>query len=1444
MAEILGCGEADLLHRSAFDFVFPEDFEAAHQLMQQRQQGQHDELDFRYRRLDGSEVWLHVNATPVLDERGHYAGALGLFTDIPQRRHAERALQEQREWFEVTLASIGDAVIATDTAGQVTFLNSMAVALTGWPADAARGQPLETVFRILQEKTRQPAENPVTKALREGTVVGLANHTILVAKDGSECPIDDSAAPIKDSKGQTIGVVLIFRDVTERRRAEETRLRLAAIVESSEDAIVSKGLDGTIISWNAGAERVYGYTAAEMVGKPFSLLVPPDRTDEVQDSLRHLQQGERLDHFETTRLRKDGTLIDVSVSYSPVKDQEGHLVGTAVITRDITQRKRAEEALRARERQLELVTNNAPVLITHCDTQRRFKFVNKAYAERFGLHPRDLVGKHFAEIMGPEAYAAIAPFVDKVLSGQPVNFEIEVPYRTLGTQYMQCAYQPELDGQGRVIGFVAALQNVTEAKRIERSLLEEARTTETLYRISQALAAELELQQIVQIVTDEATQLTGADFGAFFYNVLDEQGEAYTLYTIAGVPREKFAQFPMPRNTAIFEPTFRGKGVVRLDDVTQDPRYGQNAPHRGMPQGHLPVRSYLAVPVVSRSGEVLGGLFFGHAQVGVFTERHERLVVSIAAQAAVAIDSARLYKQARESEARLAAIINYSPAIIFLKDLQGRYLLVNRRFEEYAQASGIPGPYVGKTDAEILPARMADQFRADDLEVIQTKQVKVYEETTEFEGKKRIGLTTKFPLLNEAGEVYAVCGINLDITERMQAEAALRDSEERLRLALEAGHMGVWDWNLRTNAITWSDNLEPIHGYAPGTFGGTLEAFQNLIHPADRELVNQAVARALQEQSAYDIEFRNLWPDGSVHWMAGKGKTFLEQGQPVRMVGIGMDITDRKRTEQDIRFLADASATLAGLVDYESTLQKVARLAVPTFADWCAVDMLDDKGALRRVAVAHVDPSRVELAHELHRRFPPDPTAPQGVWNIVRTGKAEIVAEIRDELLTSSVKDPELLKIMRELGLRSYMGVPLRIRGKVLGVITFIAAESGRRYGPRDLSVAEDLANRAAVAIENARLYQEVREADRRKDEFLATLAHELRNPLAPIRNALHVLKMSGITEGMLGQARDMAERQVHHLTRLVDDLLDVSRIMRGKIELRRERVDLGTIVTRAIETARPVIDAEGHELTVTLPPDPLWLEADLVRLSQVVANLLTNAARYTESKGHIWVTAGTEGQEAVIRVRDTGIGIAPEMLPRIFDMFTQAGSIGSRSQSGLGIGLTLVRSLVELHGGRVEAHSQGLGQGAEFIVRLPLASVNRHVETTTQGATSTVPPQTRRILVVDDNVDAADSLAMLLRLEGHEVQVAHDGPTALRLAEAQPPEIAFLDIGMPVMSGHDLARRFRENAALGHILLVAMTGWGQDQDRRRTKEAGFDHHLVKPVELEALHRVLAAGTS
>lgn len=420
---------------------------------------------------------------------------------------------------------------------------------------------------------------------------------------------------------------------------------------------------------------------------------------------------------------------------------------------------------------------------------------------------------------------------------------------------------------------------------------------------------------------------------------------------------------------------------------------------------------------------------------------------------------------------------------------------------------------------------------------------------------------------------------------------------------------------------------------------------------------------------------------------------------------------------------------------------------------------------------------------------------------------------------------------------------PLLAYGRTLGVLTLVNGPSRGSYSPADLALCHDLASRAAVAADNARLYQSIQEADRRKNEFLAMLAHELRTPLAPIRNAVQMMRKTGPQESQLNQARDMIDRQATHMARLIDDLLDMSRISQGKILLRKEPLDLTELVRATVEDYRASLEKAGLTLEGEMPAESFMLLGDRTRLWQVIGNVLHNAGKFTDPGGRVTVRLGREGENKTARlsVRDTGIGIEPEMLARVFETFSQADRSLDRSRGGLGLGLSLVKGLVEQHGGAVEAYSAGLGHGTEVIIRLPLDdSLAR-----SKGAAPARAPQgsSYRVLVIEDHVDTAESMRVLLRLCGHQVELASTGAAGIETARSFRPHIVLCDIGIPGgMDGYGVARGFRQDATLAATYLIAVTGYGQEEDRRRSREAGFDVHLTKPVDFEDLQRLLATA--
>jgi signal transduction histidine kinase len=516
-------------------------------------------------------------------------------------------------------------------------------------------------------------------------------------------------------------------------------------------------------------------------------------------------------------------------------------------------------------------------------------------------------------------------------------------------------------------------------------------------------------------------------------------------------------------------------------------------------------------------------------------------------------------------------------------------------------------------------------------------------------------------------------------------------------------------------------------------------------------------------------------------------------------------------------FLTRAGAILGQSLDQRVTMQAVVQLPIPILADVAALVMPgEEQSAIHTCISAYRDTDGpvVEESVPLQSLDGDLAAAINRAWD---SAQSQVNSE-------------------------KAIAFPLRARGNTFAIFGLSRGPSRRSFSQGELTVAESFTSRASSALENARLYREVQNADRQKNEFLSMLAHELRNPLAPIRNANELLLLKAADPTKVRWAQGVIERQINHLVRLVDDLLDVSRLTLGKIRLSIERVPVEKAISQAVEAIQPLMDQFCHTLHVTFPPQATHIMGDEARLTQVLINLLNNAAKYTEPGGKISVKAGLENGLLVIRIRDTGVGISPELLPKVFDLFTQAHRTLDRSQGGLGVGLTLVRQLVEMQGGNVEAFSDGLGCGSEFVVKLPAvaedASSNPNAKE--KWNEKTRPGAPLRMVVVDDNADGAESLAELLEILGHEVFVANDGPSGISIVEEYHPEVVLLDIGLPGMDGYEVARRIRAEMGRGPML-IAVSGYGRDEDRQLAQEAGFDHHFVKPVQLESLRSILEA---
>ena len=824
---------------------------------------------------------------------------------------------------------------------------------------------------------------------------------------------------------------------------EDAHLRLAAIVANTSDAVVGKRMDGTIESWNQGATELYGYAPAEAIGNCITMLVPPDRFEEEDRIQERLRLGEKVEPYETIRWRKDGSEVYVSLTVSPILDAFGNIVGASHIARDITQRIKAEEAMRRSEAELQALADSIPQLAWMAQPDGHIFWYNHQWYEYTGTTLEDMEGWGWQSVHDPEVLPQVLEQWKSCLArGEP--FEMEFPLRGVDGRFRwfltRC--RPLCDAEGNVLRWFGTNTDLEEVKQKEHALQQKTQTLELLNNVGQLLGSKLDIDELLQSVTDVATKVSQARFGAFFYNSTDDDGDSMLLYSLSGAPREAFEHFEMPRATPLFEPTFAGTEVVRSDDILADPRYGKMAPHLGMPEGHLEVRSYLAVPVKSGRGTVLGGLFFGHPEVAQFTEATERIIEGIASQAGIAIDNARMY-----------------------------------------------------------------------------------------------------------------------------------------------------------------DNL-------------------------------------------------------------------------------------------------------------------------------------------KRAAI-----EREEL----------------------------LVAE------RSARSDAERLNTM--------------------------------------------------------------------KDEFLATLSHELRTPLNAILGWAQILTMGEVTDEDFSEGMDAIQRNARAQNLLIEDLLDMSRIISGKFRLEVRRINVTDILSQAVETVRPAAEAKQIELVERLSASDTKIRGDAIRLQQVFWNLLSNAIKFTPREGRVEVVARQDADHLIVEVRDSGIGIPSDLLQHVFERFRQVDSSSSRAFGGLGIGLSIVKNLVEMHGGSVDVQSEGTNQGSTFTVLLPLnptrsTAVSPDKFKLPEGDNSDDASLLAglHVLVIDDEIDSRMLLQRLLKEYQATVDVAASAEEAFSRIDMQVPDLIVSDIGMPDMDGYEFIRRLRRRGPHegGDVPAVALTAFARDEDRERALEAGYEDHLTKPIQTRELAATLS----
>lgn len=1202
-------------------------------------------------------------------------------------RRAHRGAAERSEALRVTLASIGDAVIATDKDGLVTFMNGVAESLTGWTSEDATGKPLEDVFRILNEHTRAPVPNPALRAIQEGIILGLANHTVLISKDGTEWPIDDSGAPIRDAQGNIVGAVLVFRDISARQKAERDHAQLASIVASSEDAIISKSLGGVITSWNAAAERMFGYTSSEAIGKPITLIVPPERLEEEEAILERLRQGERIDHFETFRVSKDGKQIDISLSVSPVLDAAGRITGASKISRDISQRKRTEQELSESQERLRMAMEASQMGTWTRELNESNRTRWSAELEQiFGLNPGEFPGTEeaFFDFVHPEDRELVGEAVRGAIENHTA-YTVEFRYTRRGEtepRWMVGRGRAFYDSAGKPYRLAGFGWDITARKIAEEALWQQREWLRvTLSSIGDAVIT-TDTNGIVSFLNPVAESLTGWT---------QEQT--------------------------------RGRPLTEVFNVVNQ-------------QTRQPVEN---------------------------------------------------------------------PALRAMRE----------------------GMIVGLANHTVLITRTGAEIAVDD---------------------------SGAPIKDTDGKILGAVLIFRDITER-------RAAEERFQVAVESAPNSVVMIDEDGQIILVNSQTERLFGYARNELIGepiemlVPERFR--IHHPEYRAGFAAVPQARPMGAGRDLfglrkDGREVPIEIGLNPIQVKGKTLV--------LSSIVDITERKQTERRMEANLAITRILAESPRLSDATPRILQ-TVGQSLGWEVGDLwLPEENELRCVDQWHAASANVAEFMSKSRQLTLE-------WGVGLPGR--VWASRRPAWIADVARDDNFPRsaVAEAAGLHGALGFPILLGEKCVGIMEFFSNEI-RQPDQELLAMLAGIGSQIGQFIERKRAEEErtvllarekaAREhaeaASRAKDEFVAMVSHELRAPLNAILGWTQLLRTGKFDESETSHALEIVERNTKLQVQLIEDLLDISRVITGKLIMNMRPVELGRIVESAADSIRAAADAKSIIVDVHPGPRSCWVAGDPGRLQQIIWNLLSNAVKFTPRNGHVEVKVEREGSQVHLTVSDSGTGISPKFLPYVFDRFSQADTTGERRYGGLGLGLSIVRHIAELHGGTVRADSPGEGLGAIFTLTLPLSAFQEEtpefkraylLADSAEPSTATIRLDGLRVMIVDDEADTRELLTTVLSGYGAETRACSSAPDALELIERWRPSVLVSDIGLPNEDGYSLIRKVRSMGPDrgGDVPAVALTGYAKTEDRTRALGAGFQMHVPKPVEPVELVMVIASLT-
>ncbi|ARV58591.1 histidine kinase [Nostocales cyanobacterium HT-58-2] len=1445
-------------------------------------------------REDGSRTFISVNSAPILNSQEQIVAAVVVLQDITEHKQVETALRQQAEalenqqkWLEAVLDLMPTPMVFIEPeSAKVTFSNRIANELAGgdFPKNKSLDEYPDAYYCTDADGERIPTERMPAVLIARGERVQnyeLNWHTL----GGIRSTLCWGEILPAMYGHPAIGIGM-FQDVTRLKQIEEnlrqTEERLQLALSSAQMVAWDMDLLANQVVCSPNAQELWG--VQEGTGQDFFAVVHPDDRLRVMQSAQRAIAGEQSYVQEYRLIAPNGGVRWLNSQGRVYLNATGRAVRMIGVSVDITERKQIEaerdrlfkreqtarlEAETERKRLHDILMQLPAMIGIVTGSEHIFEFANPTYLQLAGRNP-DIIGKSIREVF-PETEGQIYfDALDQVYqTGEPFIRDESPVYwdrngdGVLEEGFFNSVFTAWRDAKGRIQGVLMHSIEVTaqvrawqQIEQLLKNLQQKEEQQQFLIELNDAIRAIQDPKEIMwQVVraTGQHLQVTRCTYGDIDptqeYVIVDRD---YCNGVISVVGRHHMDSF----GPEIIGELKQGKTIV-VDDVDVDPR---TAGSGAAAFDAIQTKSLLCVPLV-KEGRFVALFVLHHVSPRHWTPEDVALMEQIAEQTWLAVERSRSEEELRESKARLQLALKVGRMGTWDWDMlmdtvtwsDGQFTIMGLQPNECQPSYEI-------WLKSVHPDDLAQTEQA--LQQAMLKRMEYYNEYRTLWADGSIHWTEargKFTY-NLQGQPTRMIGVLIDITERKQAEQEREQLLERERIAhaqveaaqrqlatiFETSPMGIGLLDSQQRFIAINEALAEINGLTreqhlghsiPELFGQSdpklVEVFHD-IYTTGNPFISPNFAVNVPGRSDRRPGYYN------VYYLP----TTNQNGQVESVLVYVVDVTVRCRLEQAQHFLAKAGRVLASSLDYQTTLTNIARLVVPQLADWCTVHIVDETLTTRRLAVTHVNPEKVAWADELEQRYPHDSNAPRGVAQVIRTGQSEIYQDISDALLVESARDADHLQLLREVGFSSVMIVPLRVQDRTLGAISFIAAESGRRYDQADLALAEELGRRAALAVENAQLYQlaqrdraKAEAANRVKDEFLAVLSHELRSPLNPILGWTKILRSKRLDSTKAEQALETIERNAKLQAQLIEDLLDVSRILQGKMKLNVAPVNLAATIEAALETVRLAAETKNIQIQTIFNSVCGTVLGDANRLQQVVWNLLSNAVKFTSSGGRVEVRLEQVGTYAQLQVKDTGIGISPEFLPHVFEYFRQEDGTMTRKFGGLGLGLAIVRHLTELHGGTVQANSLGQNLGATFTVLLPLNIVEQKLSSDDSHSEGVTHLTGIQILVVDDDADMRELAEFILTQSGAQVTTAASAAQALAILNQFIPDLLLCDIGMPEMDGYSLIRQIRKSLPQqgGTVPAIALTAYAGEINQQQALAAGFQMHISKPVEPEKL---------